>query len=83
MKRMILFLAVNLAAVTLLTGVAAVVCALCGIDLTAALGDGAFSGLFVFSFICQTRRKFSGYTSRPMAILIYHNKHITFTFFPY
>ena len=51
MKRMILFLAVNLAAVTLLTGVAAVVCALCGIDLTAALGDGAFAGLFVFSFI--------------------------------
>lgn len=48
---MILFLAVNLAAVTLLTGVAAVVCALCGIDLTETLGDGAFSGLFVFSFI--------------------------------
>lgn len=48
---MILFLAVNAAAVMMLTAVAGVVCAFCGVDLFSLNANGEFSGLLVFSFI--------------------------------
>ncbi len=51
MKRLTLFLIVNLAAVAMLTVVAAIVCGLCGVDLAALLEDGSFTGLFVMAFL--------------------------------
>ena len=51
MKRLFIFLLTNIAAVATLTFVAAVVCALCGIDLAQVLGDGGYKGLFLFSFL--------------------------------
>lgn len=51
MKRLITFLLTNLVAVATLTVVAAVVCALCGVDLGETLGDGGIEALFLFSFV--------------------------------
>ena len=51
MKRIIVFLLTNLAAVLMLTFVASVVCALLGIDLSQSLGEGGWEGLFAFSFV--------------------------------
>ena len=51
MKRTLLFLLTNLAAVTMLTVVAALVCAFCGVDLSRELGEGGYESLFIFAFI--------------------------------
>ena len=51
MKRLFLFLMTNIAAVAMLTIAASVICALCGVDLAASLGEGGFAPLLVFSFI--------------------------------
>ena len=51
MKRIFLFLVVNIAAVATLTIVATIVCGLLGVDLAAELGEGGYAPLFVFSFI--------------------------------
>ena len=50
MKRILIFLLVNLAAVATLTMVAAIVCALCGIDPSAITGE-SFAPLLLFAFI--------------------------------
>jgi hypothetical protein len=51
MKRIFLFLVVNIAAVATLTIVATIVCGLLGVDLAAELGEGGYAPLLVFSFI--------------------------------
>ena len=51
MKRIFLFLVVNIAAVATLTIVVSVACAFFGVDLAAELGEGGYAPLFVFSFI--------------------------------
>lgn len=51
MKRILIFLAVNLAAVSMMTAVAFLVCGFCGVDLQELLGDGSGSILFGFSFV--------------------------------
>ena len=51
MKRLFLFLMTNIAAVAMLTIAASVICALCGVDLASALGEGGFAPLLAFSFI--------------------------------
>ena len=51
MKRLFLFLMTNIAAVAMLTIAASVICALCGVDLAASLGEGGFAPLLAFSFI--------------------------------
>ena len=51
MKRIFLFLVVNIAAVAMLTIVATIVCGLLGVDLAAELGEGGYAPLLVFSFI--------------------------------
>ena len=51
MKRIFLFLVVNIAAVATLTIVATIVCGLLGVGLAAELGEGGYAPLLVFSFI--------------------------------
>jgi heat shock protein HtpX len=51
MKRILIFLATNVAAVAMLTVVATVVCAFFGVNLGAELGEGGYASLFVFSFV--------------------------------
>ena len=51
MKRTILFLLTNLAAVAMLSIVAGVVCVLCGVDPGQALGEGGYGALLVFAFV--------------------------------
>ena len=51
MKRTILFLLVNLAAVSMLTAVAFVVCAFCNVDIMELTQGGGYGSLFVFAFI--------------------------------
>ena len=51
MKRLFIFLLTNIAAVATLTVVAAVVCALCGVDIATVLDGGGATGLLVFSFV--------------------------------
>ena len=51
MKRIFMFLVVNIAAVATLTIVATIVCGLLGVDLAAELGEGGYAPLLVFSFI--------------------------------
>lgn len=51
MKRIILFLLTNLAAVAMLTIVASLVCAFLGIDLAAETQGGGYEGLFILAFI--------------------------------
>jgi len=51
MKRLFLFLVTNIVAVMTLTFVAAVVCALCGVDISAASGGEGAVSLLVFSFV--------------------------------
>lgn len=51
MKRTLIFLLTNLAAVAMLTIVSALICAFLGVDLSKELGGGAWEGLFVFSFL--------------------------------
>ena len=51
MKRIFMFLVVNIAAVAMLTIVATIACGLLGVDLAAELGEGGYAPLFVFSFI--------------------------------
>ncbi len=51
MNRLFMFLAVNVAAVVMLTLVSAVVCGFFGVDLTEIVGDGGFGTLFVFAFL--------------------------------
>lgn len=50
MKRTLVFLFTNIAAVATLALVAAVVCALCGVDLGEVLSSGGAGGLLAFSF---------------------------------
>ena len=51
MKRIFLFVITNLAAVAMLTVVAAVVCSLCGVDITQVTGEGGYVPLLVMSFV--------------------------------
>ena len=51
MKRIFLFLLTNLAAVAMLTIVATLVCAFCGVNLEEALGEGGYGPLFLFSLV--------------------------------
>ena len=51
MKRIFMFLVVNIAAVAMLTIVASIVCGFLGVDLAAELGEGGYAPLLVFSFI--------------------------------
>lgn len=52
MKRTVLFLAVNLAAIATLTLVAAFACSLCGVDLAELLGDGSnVAPIFFFALV--------------------------------
>ena len=51
MKRTILFLLVNLAAVSMLTAIAFVVCAFCNVDIMELTQGGGYGSLFVFAFI--------------------------------
>lgn len=51
MKRMIIFLLTNLAAVAMLTIVASLVCAFFGIDLAAETQGGGYGSLFILAFL--------------------------------
>ena len=51
MKRIIIFLLTNLAAVAMLTIVASVVCAFCGVDITQIVEGGGYGELLVMAFI--------------------------------
>ena len=51
MKRIFLFLVVNIAAVAMLTIVATMVCAFCGVNLEESLGEGGYGPLFLFSLV--------------------------------
>lgn len=51
MKRTVLFLLVNFAAVAMLSVVAALVCGFCGVDLAAVLESGSVVPLLVFSLL--------------------------------
>ena len=51
MKRLFLFLVTNIVAVMTLTFVAAVVCALCGVDIASASGGEDILPLLIFSFV--------------------------------
>ena len=51
MKRLGIFLLVNVVAVATLTLVAAVVCHVCGFDISEIIEDGSYSALFIFAFI--------------------------------
>lgn len=51
MKRIIIFLLTNLAAVAMLTLVASVVCAFCGVDITQIVEGGGYGELLVMAFI--------------------------------
>lgn len=51
MKRTVLFLLTNIAAVATLSVVAALVCAFCGVDLAAVLESGSVVPLLVFSLV--------------------------------
>ena len=51
MKRFGIFLLVNIVAVATLTLVAAVICHVCGFDLSEIFEDGSYTALFVFAFI--------------------------------
>jgi hypothetical protein len=54
MKRIFLFLMTNIAAVAMLTIAASVICALCGVDLAASLGDlGLAHGEKEFEDCCR------------------------------
>lgn len=51
MKRLFIFLLTNIAAVAMLTFVAYVVCALCGVDMSEILEGGGYGQLAVLSFV--------------------------------
>ena len=51
MKRYGIFLLVNIVAVATLTLVAAVICHVCGFNLSEIFEDGSYTYLFVFAFI--------------------------------
>ena len=51
MKRLLIFLATNIAAVLMLTMVSTLVCAFFGVDLSAALDGGGYGALLAFSFV--------------------------------
>lgn len=51
MKRIIIFLLTNLAAVAMLTIVASVVCAFCGTDISQILDGGGYGQLLVMAFV--------------------------------
>lgn len=51
MKRILIFLMVNLAAVFMLTAVASLICAFCGVDLSSLGCENEYAGLLIFSFI--------------------------------
>ncbi len=51
MKRLFLFLVTNLAAVTMLSVVAAVVCSLLGVNMSELAGSGGWLPLLVFAFV--------------------------------
>ena len=51
MKRLFLFFATNIAAVAMLSVAAFLVCSFFGVDLSAALGEGGYAPLLVFSFV--------------------------------
>ena len=51
MKRLFLFFATNIAAVAMLSIAAFLVCSFFGVDLSAALGEGGYAPLLVFSFV--------------------------------
>ena len=57
MKRIFMFLVVNIAAVATLTIVATIVCGLLGVDIAAELGEGGYAPLLVFSFSPQNLEK--------------------------
>ena len=77
MKRTLLFLLTNLAAVAMLSIVAALVCAFCGIDLARELGEGGYESLFVFAFIFgMAGSVLSLFLSKPMVKLTMRCKTI-------
>ena len=77
MKRTLLFLLTNLAAVAMLSIVAALVCAFCGIDLARELGEGGYESLFVFAFIFGMAGSIiSLFLSKPMVKLTMRCKTI-------
>ena len=51
MKRLLLFLMTNLAAVLMLSFVAAVVCAVCGVDISDVTGGNGYLPLLIMSFV--------------------------------
>ena len=70
MKRTILFLLTNLAAVAMLSIVAGLVCAFCGIDLGRELGAGGYETLFIFAFLFgMAGSVISLFLSKPMVKL--------------
>ena len=77
MKRTLLFLLTNLAAVAMLSIVAALVCAFCGIDLSRELGEGGYEALFIFAFIFgMAGSVISLFLSKPMVKLTMRCKTI-------
>ena len=70
MKRTILFLLTNLAAVAMLSIVAGLVCTFCGIDLGRELGAGGYESLFIFAFLFgMAGSVISLFLSKPMVKL--------------
>ena len=70
MKRTILFLLTNLAAVAMLSIVAGLVCTFCGIDLGRELGEGGYEALFIFAFLFgMVGSVISLFLSKPMVKL--------------
>ena len=51
MKRIVMFLLTNVAAVAMLTFISYVVCGLCGVDLSEALEGGGYGQLLVMAFV--------------------------------
>ena len=78
MKRIILFLLTNLAAVLMLSCVAGVVSAFLGIDLSAELGDGGLVPLLIVSFLLgMTGSVISLLMSKPMVKMSMHCSTVT------
>ena len=70
MKRTLLFLLTNLAAVAMLSIVAGLVCTFCGIDLGRELGAGGYEALFIFAFLFgMAGSVISLFLSKPMVKL--------------